>query len=88
MLGPEGRTIVAHFAEVTTLTNALAADFEVRRGKDRISCASLKAGNTVLTLTCDQLVTLPAQLVYGGKAFPGGSAHRRPRGTACLTLRG
>jgi hypothetical protein len=71
VLGPKGRTIVAHFAEVTTLTNALAADFEVRRGKDRIVCASLKAGNTVLTLTFDQLVTLPAQLVYGGRAFPG-----------------
>jgi len=70
VLGSEGRTIVAHFAEVETLKKAAATDFEVRRGKERIACASLQAGKTVLTLTFEQPVTLPAQLVYGGKAFP------------------
>ena len=69
-LGADHRTVIAHFAEVGQLKNAEPTDFEVRREDDRIHCDAIEVGRTIITLAFNKPIELPAQLSYGGRAFP------------------
>ena len=69
--GPDGKTVVAHFAEAQELDGAEAADFTVLAGTNRVQCVKLEPGRTVVRLTLERQVELPARLLYGGRVFPG-----------------
>lgn len=65
--------VVAHFAEVQTLQNADATDFAVIDAEGTNRAMELKAGKTVVTLTCERDVVLPARLVYAFGTKPTAS---------------
>jgi len=71
VLGDDGKTVVAHFAEVKKLAGFAAADFGIVAvgGKSaEILAVAAKAealGNTMVKVTFDTPVNLPAALVYG-----------------------
>jgi hypothetical protein len=76
VLGDDGKTVTAHFAEVMKLSGVTAADFCVVSGTGpsaRIRAVASKAealGNTRITVTFDEPVELPASLVYGAGDAP------------------
>ena len=65
--------VVAHFAEVEQLQNADTADFAVIDAEGTNRCVEFTAKKTVLTLTCERDVVLPARLVYGFGTRPKAS---------------
>jgi hypothetical protein len=72
-LDQDGRAITAHFAEVSQLRGADAADFVVVSGERRTPCRLVETGRTLVKLAVDEPIALPARLVYGGRPFPASS---------------
>lgn len=58
-------SVVAHFAEVTELQNAIPEDFAVIDAEGTNRCTQLETGKTLLKLTFEKDIVLPARLVYG-----------------------
>ncbi|MEO1998850.1 MAG: sialate O-acetylesterase [Planctomycetaceae bacterium] len=58
-------TVVAHFAEVQQITNALAADFAVLDAEGTNPCLKIESAKTLVTLTLQRDIAPPARLVYG-----------------------
>lgn len=74
-LGADGKTVVAHFAEVKNLAGVAAADFGIvdvggQSRTVRARAIRAVAGNTIVTLSFDEPVQLPAALVYGTENSP------------------
>ncbi len=74
-LQPEGkpqirRTVVAHFAEVKKIQQALSSDFALIDEEGTNLCTAIVAGNTVLTLNFERDIILPARLIYGFGTAP------------------
>jgi len=59
------RKITAHFAEVKELHGARAPDFAVVDSQGTALCIELQAGKTLLKLSFERDLVLPAQLIYG-----------------------
>ncbi|NQT15089.1 MAG: hypothetical protein HQ582_20195 [Planctomycetes bacterium] len=57
--------VAAHFAEVQALAHAEVSDFAVIDAEGTNRAVELEAGKTVVRLTCERDVVLPARLVYG-----------------------
>ena len=76
VLGEDGKTVIAHFAEVKKLTGLAAADFGlVGTGAKaaEVQAAAAKAealGGTLVKLTFEEPIKLPAALVYGLGSAP------------------
>ena len=66
-------TVVAHFAEVRQLAHADASDFAVIDAEGTNRCSELEVGKTVVTLSVERDVVLPAKLVYGFGTNPKAS---------------
>ena len=66
-------TVVAHFAEVRELAHADASDFAVVDAEGTNRCRELDVGKTLVTLTVERDVVLPARLVYGFGTKPKAS---------------
>jgi len=65
VLGADGKSIVAHFAEVSKLGGALAEDFGVLEGGVLVKVTKVDAQKTRVALTLERAIKLPAKLVYG-----------------------
>jgi len=75
VLSADGKTVVAHFAEVKKLAGVEAADFGIVDSGGaakslRAAAAKAEAGNAVVTLAFAEPVKLPAALVYGAGNNP------------------
>jgi carbohydrate esterase-like sialic acid-specific acetylesterase len=66
-------TVVAHFAEVRQLAHADTSDFAVMDAEGTNRCRELEVGKTVVTLSVERDVVLPAKLVYGFGTKPKAS---------------
>jgi hypothetical protein len=79
VLGADGKTVVAHFAETKKLSGAEAADFgivDAGGAAKEVRAAAVKAevsGGTLVTLAFAEPVKLPAALVYGAGNNPKAS---------------
>ncbi|MBL4884990.1 MAG: hypothetical protein JKY95_10710 [Planctomycetaceae bacterium] len=62
--------MVAHFAEVEKLQNVEISDFAVIDAEGTNRCNAITAGNTIVTLSFERDVVLPARLVYGFGTAP------------------
>ena len=69
MLLADGKTVVAHFAEVAKLAGATAGDFGVipagGTADKQLLAEKAEAGGTLVTLQFSAPIVLPARLVYG-----------------------
>ena len=76
VLGADGRTVTAHFAEVERLSGITAADFALVDAGGSSAVIQAQAtraeplGGTRIRLTFDAAITLPAALVYGAGNAP------------------
>jgi hypothetical protein len=76
VLGADGRTVTAHFAEVERLSGITAADFAIVGAGGPSGVIQAQAtraeplGSTRIRLTFDAAITLPAALVYGAGNGP------------------
>ena len=76
VLGADGRTVIAHFAEVERLSGITAADFAIVDAGGPSAVIKAQAvqaeplGGTRIELTFDEAITLPAALVYGAGNGP------------------
>jgi hypothetical protein len=70
VIGDDARTVVANFAEVGELKGAAAEDFKVIDAAGEAKCTKASAGKTLVTLTFEREVTLPAKLGYAYEANP------------------
>ena len=61
----DGKTVLAHFAEVKKLAGFEAADFGATDAKGAVKCVKIQAENTRLALTFERALTPPAKLIYG-----------------------
>lgn len=68
--GGDGKTVLAHFAEVKKLAGCDAADFGVIDAKGQVKCVKAAAENTRVALTLERAVSPPATLVYGFGQMP------------------
>ena len=78
VLGADGRTVVAHFAEVAKLGGVEAADFGIvdAGGQAKVVqslATNAVAGNALVTLTFSEPVKLPVSLIYGAGDNPKAS---------------
>lgn len=64
-LGDNRTTVVAHFAEVGQLSGVAVEDFGVIDEEGTVHCTVAKTGKTLITLTTERTVRLPARLIYG-----------------------
>lgn len=65
--------VAAHFAEVQALEHADISDFAVIDAEGTNRAVGLDAGKTMVRLTCERDVVLPARLVYGFGTKPTAS---------------
>ena len=65
VLRPGGKEAVAHFAEVKRLGGCRAGDFGVVDPDGQVKCVKAEAANTLIELTFERPVKLPAILIYG-----------------------
>ena len=65
VLGADGKTLVAHFAEVRKLGGAQAIDFGVLENGTVVKVDKVEMQATRALLTLERVVKLPAKLVYG-----------------------
>ncbi len=75
LLQPKGKskfrnTVVAHFAEVEELKQALPADFAIIDAEGTNRCSTITDGKTKLTLNFERDIILPARLIYGFGTAP------------------
>jgi hypothetical protein len=71
ILGEEGRTVQAHFAEVRQLSGVAAGDFAAVDERGPVVCSEAKGGATTVDLVFSREVSLPARLVYAYGDGPG-----------------
>ena len=74
-LQPKGKskfrnTVVAHFAEVEELKQALPADFAIIDAEGTNRCSTITDEKTKLTLNFERDIILPARLIYGFGTAP------------------
>lgn len=70
VLGGDGKTVLAHFAEVKKLSGVDAADFAVSDAQGLAKTVKVQAENTRVALTLERAVALPAKLIYGNGCAP------------------
>jgi hypothetical protein len=66
-------SVAAHFAEVHALQDVDVSDFAVIDAEGTNRGVEVNAGKTVVTLTCERDVVLPARLVYAFGTKPTAS---------------
>ncbi|MEX0775825.1 MAG: sialate O-acetylesterase [Phycisphaeraceae bacterium] len=71
-LGNDGRTVVVHFAEVEKLSGGNIEDFKVIDAAGEIRSTKVDLGKTVVTLTLERELKLPAEVGYGYDTNPPG----------------
>jgi hypothetical protein len=64
VLEPGARKITAHFAEVRQLAGVTVSDFAVVDSAGPAVCSAVKVGATVVELSFEREIRLPARLVY------------------------
>ncbi|MCZ7648651.1 MAG: sialate O-acetylesterase [Planctomycetota bacterium] len=65
VLGADGKTVGVHFAEVGKLAGVKEADFGAIDAGGMVKCVKAQAQNTVVVLTLERAIKLPARVVYG-----------------------
>lgn len=71
--GSEGKTVIAHFAEVKKLGGVNAEDFGASDSGGQVKCVKAEAANTLVTLTFERALKAHARVVYGFGQAPQAS---------------
>ena len=65
VLGADGKTTVAHFAEAKKLSGIIAGDFGAIDAGGPVKCIAAASTGTLVRLTFERKLALPARVVYG-----------------------